>query len=103
MAINKMLTIADADGWVEHHGDVFRCPVYLHPRDGGGFTATVAVLSGVNASGTTEAEVLLRVTEALESAIAVHKSATGTVPWINTPLKPATGTVVRWVFPHVSV
>jgi predicted RNase H-like HicB family nuclease len=103
MAINKMVTLADSGGWVEHRGDVFRCAVYLYPRDGGGFTAAAAVLPGVTGSGNTEAEALLRVTEALEGAIAIHKAATRTVPWENPPLKPAPGAVTRWIFPHISV
>ena len=101
MARNRLVTVADAEGWVHHHGNVFRCPVYLSARDGGGFTATAAVLPGVRGHGTTEAEALSRVTEALRVAIAAHKATAERVPWLNPPLKPEPGAVTRWVFPHV--
>src|SRR4051795_13117149 len=91
---------ADEGAWQEHHGDAYRCPVYL-TEDNGRYTASAATLGGIVAEGATEAEALAKVTAALATSISGHKAAGRPIPWTGpAPEKP--GTLTRWVIAKLS-
>ena len=87
-----------ADGeWKEHHGDTYRCVVYLTSVPGG-YSARAPTLPGIVAQGGTEQEALANVQQALVAAIKGYKATGGRIPWTEAPSEETPGATVRWVF-----
>jgi predicted RNase H-like HicB family nuclease len=91
---------SDAGGWKGHHGNLYRCRVYLYPdpEGEGGFSAVAAGLPGVASQGETERQALANIAEALAGVISVYKESGGKVPWADRPREPEPGAITRWVF-----
>jgi predicted RNase H-like HicB family nuclease len=89
---------SDADDWKGHHGNLYRCQVYLYHEKEGGFSAVAAGLPGVASQGETERQALANVAEALAGVISVYKEGGGKVPWADKPREPEPGAITRWVF-----
>jgi predicted RNase H-like HicB family nuclease len=87
-----------ADDWKEHHGNLYRCQVYLYHEKEGGFSVIAASLPGVASQGETEQQALANITEAFAGVISVYEESGGKIPWTDRPREPGPGAVARWVF-----
>ena len=92
---NALTIISAEGGWTEHHGDAYRCPIYLFASPTG-FSAKAATLPGVAAQGPTAKDALEGVEKALAVAISDFKK-TGRIPWSEMATESPEGSLTRWV------
>lgn len=83
------------DGWVEHHGDLYRVPVHL-TAEGGGAVAAAARLAGVVGRGATPAEALEDAGRQAAAVIRAAKAAGRPIPWTD-PVPAPPGAVTRYL------
>ncbi len=86
----------------EPRGDVpaFTCLVYVR-SDGGKFFARVANLDGIQASGSSQRDVLAKIIAKFKKRVAGLISAGDPIPWIDPPLSPGDGEQKRIVPVHL--
>jgi hypothetical protein len=87
--------VAGADGWIEHHGDAYRYPVFV--TTGPPYTAASATHPAATCTGGTEADALAAVTAELARLVGAAKSTGGNTPRTDPAATPPPGAVRRWV------
>jgi len=80
---------------------VFTCLVYVHKNDDGTVTGRVANLAGIEASGSSERDVLSRVTREFKSQVFKMFEEDQEIPWVDPPQPPVEGEQVRRVPVHL--
>lgn len=90
------LTKPVGDGWKEHHGNVYRAPIYVTASESG-FTARAATLAGIETSGKTEQEAVEAIKSALAKAISAWKANKQQIPWTELPESEPKGASTKWI------
>lgn len=81
---------------------VFNCIVILtKPSDDGRQTGRVANLDGVTATGFSERDILTAIVKKFKTAVQEYTAKDQPIPWIESPEKPATGEVQRYIPVHL--
>ncbi len=87
--------------WTEPANPKYRCMVYIHPAEEGGYWVEAANLPGACSQGETIEEALANIKEALEGVIASYLERDGTIPWEELPETLEPGTIVRQVIVEI--
>lgn len=87
--------VIEEPAWEHHHGDVYRCVVFINPEANGGFRAVPARLPEAAATGATEQEALDAAVTAVEAAF--RSRTNGTPPWTQLAPEPPPAALVRSV------
>ncbi len=80
---------------------VFVCLVYVHTREDSTVIGRVANLAGIEASGSSEREVLVKVTGEFKSRVFKMFEEGQEIPWIDPPGPPLENEQVRSVPVHL--
>jgi predicted RNase H-like HicB family nuclease len=97
----RLNSVSDVDA-VELSGrKMYRCQVYLYPKEPSGYSAVVPVLLGIQGHGQNEQEALDDVTRILEGVIPTYTNRGERIPWLEDPADPEPGAMIKWVFPKV--
>ena len=80
---------------------VFACLVYVHKNDDGMVTGRVANLAGIEASGSSERDVLGKVTREFKSRVFKMFEEGQEIPWVDPPQPPLENEQVRTVPVHL--
>jgi len=79
----------------------FACLVYVHQNDDGMVTGRVANLAGIEASGSSERDVLGKVTREFKSRVFKMLEEGQEIPWVDPPQPPRENEQVRSVPVHL--
>jgi hypothetical protein len=80
---------------------VFTCTVYVHKTDDATVIGRVANLAGIEASGTSEREVLSKVAREFKSRVFKIRETGQEIPWIDPPQPPLENEQVRSIPVHL--
>ena len=80
---------------------VFTCLVYVHQNDDGMVTGRVANLAGIEASGSSERDVLGKLVREFKSRVSKMFAEGQEIPWIDPPGPPLENEQVRSVPVHL--
>ena len=80
---------------------VFTCLVYVRQNDDGMVTGRVANLTGIEASGSSERDVLVKVTREFKSRVFKMFEEGQEIPWVDPPQPPLENEQVRSVPVHL--
>ena len=80
---------------------VFACIVYVHQNEDSTMTGRVANLAGIEASGSSERDVLGKVTREFKSRVFEMFENSQEIPWVDPPQPPLENEQVRSVPVHL--
>ena len=80
---------------------VYSCHVILTPSDDGRVAGRAANLSGIEATGSSERDVLTAVMKQFKAVVVEYSEKNEPVPFVNPPEKPADGELERFIPVHL--